>query len=132
MNLNVAALALLPGLFWLGVADAQQYPILDRVTQKVVAKYQNTSCQQLQAERARPPSGQRADAEQRAVRLLHEDPQMRQEFINRAQQLQLDDLAKTNDLGKRITALEERVAALEKAGAPETLQKRAAALTAAH
>jgi len=64
-------------------ADAQQYPMLDQVAAKVVQKYQNSSCQQLAAERGQPPTGQRAAMEERVVRLLHEDPGMRQEFLNR-------------------------------------------------
>jgi hypothetical protein len=69
-------------LFALG-AEAQQYPMLDQIAARVVQKYQTSSCQQLAAERGRPPSGQRAATEQHVVRLLHEDPGMRQEFINR-------------------------------------------------
>ena len=64
-------------------AHAQQYPMLDQVAAKVVQKYQTSSCQQLAAERGRPPTGQRAAMEERVVRLLHEDPGMRQEFLNR-------------------------------------------------
>jgi hypothetical protein len=64
-----------------GVASAQNYPILDKIADKVVAKYQNSSCQQLAAERAQPkPQGQ---AEQRVVQLLREDANMRTEFLNR-------------------------------------------------
>ena len=57
--------------------------MLDRVAEKIVQKYQTSSCQQLAAERGQRPTGQRAEAEARLVRLLHEDPQMRQELINR-------------------------------------------------
>jgi hypothetical protein len=64
-------------------AQAQQYPMVDQVAAKVVQKYQTSSCEQLAAERGRPPTGQRAAMEERVVRLLHEDPGMRQEFINR-------------------------------------------------
>jgi hypothetical protein len=73
------------GLLGLGVDEAgaqSKYPIMDRVAQKVVQKYQTSSCQQLQAERAQPPSGQREEMKDRAVRLMHEDPQMREAFIN--------------------------------------------------
>ncbi|HYB08886.1 MAG TPA: hypothetical protein VEJ16_04390 [Alphaproteobacteria bacterium] len=64
-------------------AEAQQYPILDKVADKVVQHYQTSSCQQLAAERGQPKSGERAVEEERLVRLLHEDAQMRQEFMNR-------------------------------------------------
>ena len=64
-------------------ARAQQYPMLDQLAAWVVNKYQTSSCQQLAAERAHLRSGQHQAMEERCVRLLHEDPNMRQEFINR-------------------------------------------------
>ncbi|HTR15608.1 MAG TPA: hypothetical protein VMI52_01075 [Acetobacteraceae bacterium] len=85
MTRQASLLLLASGLLSLGVGAGyaqSQYPILDRVAQKVVQNYQNSSCQQLQAKRAQPPAGQREAMEERVVRLLHEDPQMRQAFIN--------------------------------------------------
>ena len=67
-----------------GVAHAQsQYPIMDRVAERVVQKYQSSSCQQIAAQRAQRPTGRRAEMEQRVVQLLHQDPQMREAFLNR-------------------------------------------------
>ena len=85
MTKRLAALAGIVALLFAAPAGApaQQYPMLDRVAEKVVQKYQTSSCQQLAAERGHPPSGQRQEMEGRVVRLLHEDPQMRREFINR-------------------------------------------------
>jgi hypothetical protein len=73
------------GLLCLGVADvhAQQYPLLDRVAEKVVGKYQASSCAQLAEERGHRPTGRREEMEERVIRMLHEDAGMRQEFINR-------------------------------------------------
>jgi hypothetical protein len=34
---------------------AQQYPILDKVAAKVIAKYQNSSCEQLYQQKAKNP-----------------------------------------------------------------------------
>lgn len=62
---------------------AQQYPMLDRVAERLVQKYQTSSCQQIAEERGHHPTGQREEMEERVVRLLHEDPRMRAEFINR-------------------------------------------------
>ena len=62
---------------------AQEYPILDRIATKVVEKYRSSSCQQLAERRAERPTGQREAMEERAIRLPHEDPRMREEFINR-------------------------------------------------
>jgi len=66
-----------------GAAQAQQFPLLDKVADKVVAKYQNSSCEQLAAERGQKPTGRKAAMEERVVELLHADPQMRAEFVSR-------------------------------------------------
>ena len=60
-------------------AGAQDYPIMDRVADKVVQKYQNSTCQQLWQKKGEPKSAM----EQRAVRFLKEDPQMRVAFIDK-------------------------------------------------
>ncbi|HEX2940430.1 MAG TPA: hypothetical protein VHO91_05225 [Rhodopila sp.] len=59
------------------------YPMMDQVAQRVIEKYQNSSCQQLAAQRGQHPTGRRAEMEQRAVQMLREDPQMREAFLNR-------------------------------------------------
>jgi hypothetical protein len=62
-------------------AQPQQYPILDNVANKVILKYQQSSCEQLwmkKAEKA-PPTPE----EQKAVAFLRSDPQMRAYFINK-------------------------------------------------
>ena len=75
------AVALSAGLA--GAAVAQQFPILDSVANKVVQKYQTSSCQQLWQERAAGQGKPKPMEEQRAIQLLHENPAMRQEFFNR-------------------------------------------------
>lgn len=65
-------------LFFASEAGAQQFPILDMIANKVIHKYQNSSCPQLMAQRDQP----RSPEEQRAIQLLHNDPQMRQAFLN--------------------------------------------------
>jgi hypothetical protein len=59
----------------------QQYPILDKVADKVILKYEQSSCQQLQQKESQkaPPSA----AEIKAIQFLHSDPQMRAVFINK-------------------------------------------------
>ena len=54
---------------------------LDQVANKVIAKYQNSTCEQLwvQKEQKTPPT----PAEQRAIQFLKTDPQMRTIFINK-------------------------------------------------
>src|SRR5262245_20586000 len=75
--------ALVSVLLPLGIAGAQEsYPIMNRVAQKVIQKYQTSSCQQLAEEKCHPPTGQRAEMEQRVIGILRNDPQMRAAFIN--------------------------------------------------
>lgn len=58
--------------------QAQPYPMLDVVVKKVIQKYQTSTCQQLAANKAAPPS----DMEKRAVQMMRQDPQLRQAFLN--------------------------------------------------
>lgn len=59
----------------------QQYPILDKIANKIILKYQQSSCEQLQQKESQkaPPSPE----EIRAVQFLHSDAQMRVYFINK-------------------------------------------------
>src|SRR5262245_6315512 len=71
---------------WLpmGLASAQEsFPIMEKVAQKVIEKYQTSSCQQLAQQKSQPPTGEKAQMEQRAIQLLRDDPQMRTAFLNR-------------------------------------------------
>jgi hypothetical protein len=54
-----------------------QYPIMDMVAQKVVQKYQSSTCEQLWANK-----GKHGPEEQRLMGMLKSDPQMRQAFFN--------------------------------------------------
>jgi hypothetical protein len=73
-HLCAAALTLL----YVTVAAAQ-HPILDAVANKVVAKYQSSTCQQLMLSKAekQPPSAR----EQKAMEMLKTDPTLRHEFV---------------------------------------------------
>jgi len=62
-----------------GVVYAQQFPILDAVANRVVQKYQSSSCEQLWQKKGQPKSPE----EQRVIGMLKSDPAMRTEFINR-------------------------------------------------
>jgi len=64
------------GLF-VGVAGAQQYPLMDLVADKVIAKYNSASCEQLWAKKGQP-EGQK---EQEALEVLRNDPAMRRAFV---------------------------------------------------
>jgi hypothetical protein len=82
MKKHLAVLGVVGALICFGISDtrAQQYPMLDQIATKVVQKYQNSSCAQIQAQRAHPQAGK---MQARVVQMLHDDAQMRQEFLNR-------------------------------------------------
>ena len=61
------------------VVHAQQHPVLDKVADKVIQKYQQSSCDQLAKQKSEPKTPQ----EQKAVELLRHDPQVRAEFLNK-------------------------------------------------
>jgi hypothetical protein len=66
----------------LTVAQAQgqqQFPMADRLADRVIANYQSSSCEQLAAKRATPPSAM----QQRAVQFMRQDPTLRAHFIDR-------------------------------------------------
>jgi hypothetical protein len=84
MMRRASLLAFVSVLLPVGLASAQEsYPIMEKVAQKVIEKYRTSSCQQLAQQKKQPPTGQRAQMEQRAIQLLRNDPQMRTEFLNR-------------------------------------------------
>jgi hypothetical protein len=64
-----------------GTLAQTQYPMLDQAAAKVIAKYQNATCEQLWLEKAnkQPPTPEQA----RAVMFLKSDPQMRTMFIDK-------------------------------------------------
>jgi hypothetical protein len=77
-------LALIALLIYGGIASAQDsYPIMEKIAQKVIQKYQTSSCEQLAMEKSQPPTGEKAQMEQNALEILQNNPQMRTEFINR-------------------------------------------------
>ena len=63
--------------------SAQDYPVLDRIAEKVVQKYQQSTCEQLWEERAQKGKAPKPQMEQEALDMLKSDPQMRAAFINK-------------------------------------------------
>jgi hypothetical protein len=59
----------------------QQYPIMDKVAAKIIAKYQNSTCNDLYQQKSQkaPPSPE----EKKVIEFLHNDAQMRSAFINK-------------------------------------------------
>ena len=58
---------------------AADYPLMDKVAEKVIQKYQSASCEQLWAQKQQPKSEQ----EQRLMSLLKSDPQLRTAFMDK-------------------------------------------------
>jgi hypothetical protein len=69
------AIALLP----VGVASAQQFPVMDAVANTVIQKYQAASCEELWVRKGEPKS----EKEMEALQLLRDNPEMRTAFINK-------------------------------------------------
>ena len=93
--MNMKALSRTPALIALLVLIASapsaspqqgQYPILDKFAQKVIDKYQATSCADLKAKKEAPKaaeSGDQAQMKQKVVMMLRNDPKMREHFLNK-------------------------------------------------
>jgi hypothetical protein len=64
-------------------ADPQQYPIMDAIANKIVQKYQGSTCEQLWQEKAQAKNKPKSTQEQEAISILRADAQMRAAFINK-------------------------------------------------
>ena len=62
-----------------GSGSNAQFPILDTIADKVVQKYQQSSCEHLWEKKGQPKSPR----EQEAIQILRNDPDRRAAFINR-------------------------------------------------
>ncbi len=65
----------------LGFAGAAlaDFPLMNAVADKVIQKYQSSTCEQLWAQKQQPKSAE----EQRVINLLKSDPQLRTAFMNK-------------------------------------------------
>ena len=72
-------LALVLVLFFVGLAAAQDFPLMDMIANNVIQKYQQSNCEQLWMQKSAPKSAR----EQEFIQILRSDPQMRTQFINR-------------------------------------------------
>ena len=80
--LSLGILAMLAAAAFPGAGRAQapaQYPLLEAVANKVIVKYQQSSCEQLWQKKSEPPS----EEQQKVVAFLRSDPQMRTAFISK-------------------------------------------------
>ena len=81
MRSSVYLVTCLLVLLTAGLVSAQ-FPILDMIADKVVHKYQNSTCEQLWQERANKDKPKSA-REQEFMQLLRNNPELRTQFINR-------------------------------------------------
>ena len=63
--------------------NAQDFPIMDKIADKVIQKYQTSTCEQLWQERAQKGKAPKPQMEQEALQMLKSDAQMRSAFINK-------------------------------------------------
>ena len=63
--------------------SAQQFPIMDKIADKVIQKYQSSTCEQLWQQKAEKGKTPESPMEQRALEMLKSDPQMRSAFISK-------------------------------------------------
>ena len=77
------ALVALPALLFAGAAPAQDFPVVNMIAQKLIAKYQNSTCEQLWEEKANKGQGQpKSQKEQEAIQILQGNPQMQQALFS--------------------------------------------------
>jgi hypothetical protein len=83
--LLVSAICLLVLAMEVPPASTQQseYPVMDRVAQKVIDKYQSTSCEDLKAKKEQPADPKQDAMKQKVVGMLKSDPKMREQFLNK-------------------------------------------------
>jgi thymidylate synthase len=64
-------------------SQIENFPIANKVADKVIQKYQMSSCADLKQSKATPPSGQEAEMMAKAMQQLKTNPQMRTAFVNK-------------------------------------------------
>lgn len=73
--LGIAAVAI--------VARAQQFPMIDMAANRLIQKYQSSSCEQLWQQRSQKQNQPKTPEEQHAISMLQSNPQMRAAFIDK-------------------------------------------------
>jgi len=72
-------LAVVPAVLCAGALYAQQYPVMNMIADRVIQKYQSSSCETLWQSKQKPKS----DEQKNMIQLLRGDPDMRTAFINK-------------------------------------------------
>lgn len=63
--------------------DPQQYPIMEKIADKIIQKYQGSTCEQLWQEKADAKNKPKSTQEQEAISILRNDARMRTAFIDK-------------------------------------------------
>ncbi len=66
-------------LLFVGIAGAQEFPIMDMIANNVVQKYQAMNCEEMWKHKMEPKTAQQEEF----IKILKADPQMRTAFINK-------------------------------------------------
>jgi hypothetical protein len=66
-------------LLSVGIATAQEFPIMDMIANNVIQKYQTMSCEEMWKHKMEPKTAKQEEF----IRILKADPQMRTTFINK-------------------------------------------------
>jgi len=82
MKKSFCLLVLVVIVLYAGAASAQGL-LFDLVTNKVIDKYQNATCEQLWQERAQQQGKPKPEREQELIQILQGDPDLRAKFINK-------------------------------------------------
>ena len=82
MIIAMVSLALLAAFYAQRFQAQSKYPVMDKLAQKVIEKYQRSSCEDLKQQKSQAASGEDAEMKQKVIEAMRKDPQMRQEFIN--------------------------------------------------
>ena len=69
--------------FATSLPEPQQFPVMDKIADKIIQKYQGSTCEQLWQEKAQAKNKPKSTQEQEAISILRNDPQMRAAFINK-------------------------------------------------
>jgi hypothetical protein len=84
MKRRISLLVPLLSLLWTGAAIGQgEFPIADMIADRLVAKYQNSTCEQLWLEKAEKQGKPKSPQEQEMIQIMRSNPAVRAEFINR-------------------------------------------------
>ena len=64
-------------------AQQSEYPRMEKIAQKVIEKYQKSSCEELKTQKEQPASPDQEQMKKKVVAALKNDPKMREQFLNK-------------------------------------------------